>query len=193
MTDSKTRVAPVDQHDREKLVTLLERVSMGDRQAFAALYHATSRKLYGIVLRILGRESVAEEILQEVYLKIWGSAASFDPSVASPITWMAAIARNRALDEVRKRQPSMDDDDSTLASIDDDSLTPSDSTEMTQELERLHRCLQNLVKPRDEMILLAYLYGYSRDTLASKYQQPVGTIKTWLHRSLKQLKDCLGT
>lgn len=192
MTDSKTRVVPVDQHDREKLISILERVSMGDRQAFAALYHATSRKLYGIVLRILGRESVAEEILQEVYLKIWERAASFDPSVASPITWMAAIARNRALDEVRKRQPSMDDD-SALTSMDDDSLTPSDSTEMTQELERLHRCLQNLEKPRDEMILLAYLYGHSRDTLASKYQQPVGTIKTWLHRSLKQLKDCLGT
>ena len=74
----------------------------GDREAFAKLYRATSAKLFGIIVRILIRRDLSEEVLQEVYMRIWQKAGDFQPDVASPVSWMAAIARNRALDEVRR-------------------------------------------------------------------------------------------
>ena len=89
----------------DDLVRLLARVARRDRAAFAQLYAATSAKLYGVILRILRRRDLADEILQEVYVKIWEHAGSYVPGRASPISWMAAIARNRALDEVRRKSP----------------------------------------------------------------------------------------
>src|SRR5262245_23091073 len=86
-----------------ELVWLLAAVAKGDQAAFERLYAATRSKLYGVVLRILRRPDLAEEVMQEAYLKIWRSAGQFDPALASPITWMATIARNRAIDLVRKR------------------------------------------------------------------------------------------
>src|ERR1700748_3430543 len=88
----------------QELVWLLAAVARGDRAAFERLYAATRAKLYGVVLRILRRADVADEVMQEAYLKIWNSAGQFDPAVASPITWMVAIARNRAIDLARKKR-----------------------------------------------------------------------------------------
>ena len=90
---------------RGDLVELLRRVALEDRQAFQLLFRATSAKLYGIVFRILRRKDLADEVVQEAYLRIWRRAASFNPKAGSPITWMAVIARNLALDEVRRAQP----------------------------------------------------------------------------------------
>ena len=86
-----------------ELVGLLAEVAKGDDAAFEQLYGATRAKLYGVLLRILGRPELADEVMQETYLKVWKMAGRFDPTVASPITWMVAIARNRAIDIVRKR------------------------------------------------------------------------------------------
>ena len=86
-----------------ELVELLAEVAAGDAAAFERLYDATRAKLYGVLLRILGRPELAEEVMQETYLKVWNTAATFDATIASPITWMVAIARNRAIDIVRKR------------------------------------------------------------------------------------------
>ena len=175
------------------LALVLRRVAEGDRGAFSELYHATSLKLFGIIFRILRRREPAEEILQEVYCKIWEHAGSFDASRASPITWMAAIARNRALDEVRKREPAFVTDDSGVFEVIDPGKLPSEQLELSEELRRLETCFEGLDKERREAIKLAYLDGFSRQELADQFHQPVGTIKTWLHRGLKQLKDCLGS
>ena len=86
-----------------ELVWLIAAVAKGDEAAFERLYGATRAKLYGVVLRILRRQDLAEEVIQETYVKIWNSAGQFNPTLASPITWMASIARNRAIDLVRKR------------------------------------------------------------------------------------------
>src|SRR5215813_3666258 len=86
-----------------ELVWLLGAVARGDETAFEQLYEATRAKLYGVLLRILGKPALAEEVMHEAYLKIWKMADRFDPATASPITWMVAIARNRAIDIVRKR------------------------------------------------------------------------------------------
>ncbi len=86
-----------------ELVWLIAAVAKGDEAAFERLYVATRAKLFGVVLRILRRQDLAEEVIQEAYVKIWNSAGQFNPGLSSPITWMASIARNRAIDVVRKR------------------------------------------------------------------------------------------
>ena len=86
-----------------ELVWLIAAVAKGDEAAFERLYAATRAKLFGVVLRILRRQDLAEEVIQEAYVKIWNSAGQFNPALASPITWMASIARNRAIDVVRKK------------------------------------------------------------------------------------------
>lgn len=177
-----------------ELATILSRVSREDEDAFAILYRATSAKLYGIVLRILVNRSVADEVLQEVYLKIWQRAADYDPDKASPISWMAAIARNRALDEVRRpsHTATHDDLDATpdLAAPFDD---PLNGFERSEQFNALIRCLAGLDSERRDILLLAYYRGMSRDALAARFNRPTATIKTWLHRSLTQLKLCLAS
>jgi RNA polymerase sigma-70 factor (ECF subfamily) len=174
------------------LSDLMRRVADGDRAAFGMLYAATSRKLYGIILRILKRPEVADEILQETYVRIWSNAGSFDPARASPITWMGTIARNRALDEVRKATPVQLDQVPGLLEISDPDTLASDKVELAGELARLKACLDALDPEKREIVTLAYLEGQSREELGQRFGHPAATIKTWLHRSLKQLKTCLS-
>jgi len=175
------------------LSDLLARVAARDREAFAAVYKATSAKLWGVVVRILPRRDIAEDVLQDVYVRIWERAASFDPAKASPIAWMATIARNRAIDEVRRKSPVSIEDAPESLEVEQDAPSPLDNTQMSQDLRRLQQCLQGLDAERREIVLLAYYNGLSRDELAKRFSHPVATIKTWLHRSLAQLRKCLGS
>jgi RNA polymerase sigma-70 factor, ECF subfamily len=172
---------------------LLARVARKDRAAFADVYRATSAKLYGIVLRILHRRDIADEVLQEVYVKIWDRAGDFNPEMASPISWMAAIARNRALDEIRRKRPESLEDHPEFLDVPSDDETALQRVMRGEDGKRLSDCLSRLDADRAQMVVLAYCEGLSRDELAQKYGQPVNTIKTWLRRSLAQLKGCLGS
>jgi RNA polymerase sigma-70 factor (ECF subfamily) len=175
-----------------ELAAVMSRVAQRDQEAFEILYRATNRKLYGIILGVLTSRSLAEEILQEVYVKIWQRAADFDAAKASPITWMAVIARNRALDEVRRpsNQATADLDDHL--DIPADTQHPLDDMERSDSFKAVLRCLDTLDRERRDLILLAYYRGMSRDALARRFNHPTATIKTWLHRSLTQLKNCLA-
>jgi RNA polymerase sigma-70 factor (ECF subfamily) len=135
----------------------------------------------------------AEDVLQDVYVKIWNRAASFDAAKASPITWMATIARNRAIDEVRRRAPISIEDAPQALDVPAEGLNPLDAAQQSAELQRLQDCLQGLEAERREIVLLAYYTGLSRDEIAQRFGHPVGTIKVWLHRSLAQLRKCLGS
>ncbi len=176
----------------QTLVHLLQGVARKDRAAFDDVYRATAAKLYGIILRILNRRDIADEVLQEVYVKIWDRAGDFDPRVASPISWMAAIARNRALDELRRKRPDSIEDHPALLDLPSDTETALANVLRGEDGRRLHDCLAQLDPDRREMVVLAYCDGFSRDELAEKYNQPVNTVKTWLRRALAQLKGCLG-
>jgi RNA polymerase sigma-70 factor, ECF subfamily len=177
----------------QDLSTLLARVPHRDRVAFAELYRATSAKLFGIILRILKRRDLAEEVLQEVYVKIWDRAGDFDPKMASPITWMATIARNRALDEIRRKRPESIEDHPELLEVASDEDSALTNVMRGQDGKRLADCLTRLDEPRRQMVVLAYCDGLSREELAEMYGQPVNTVKTWLRRSLAQLKGCLSS
>jgi len=174
-----------------ELTDRLVRVAAGDRSAFADLYRATSRKLFGIVLRVLYDRELAEEVLQEIYVDIWEKASRFDASRASPITWMATIARNRAIDRRRRRQLDVVRDPPDLSTFADPGAAAPEQLEMTEEFQRLQACIDSLEGERGAAVRMAYLDGYSRQELATRLGLPIGTVKSWLHRSLKQLKDCL--
>ncbi len=175
-----------------ELVWLLGAVAKGDKAAFERLYGATRAKLYGVLLRILGRPELAEEVMQETYLKVWKMADKFDPALASPITWMVAIARNRAIDIVRKRSEVSIEDEKDAQNVAADTPAPLARREMTEELKRLLSCLGKLDPEKQRIVLLAYYSGWSREQLATKLDIPVNTIKTWLRRSLLEIRECMG-
>jgi RNA polymerase sigma-70 factor (ECF subfamily) len=176
---------------RQDLVKALERTAHGDRAAFEEVYAATAVKLYGIVIRILGRADLAEDILQEVYIRVWQRASEFDSATGSPITWLATIARNRALDEARRKtMRSLDDCPEVLQLRSDED--PLADSERNEERRRLQACLDGLEPEKRKVVLLAYHYGMTREEIARVTSRPVATVKTWLRRSLAQLKDCLS-
>jgi RNA polymerase sigma-70 factor, ECF subfamily len=176
----------------DDLVGLLTRVAARDATAFAALYKQTSAKLYGVVARILTRGDVAADVLQEAYVRIWEKAGDFDPVKGSPLAWMATIARNRALDEVRRVRPvSLEDQPEGFEPAAED-IDPLATRERSEGLAALVNCLKALDEEKRAVVLLAYYRGLSREALAKRFGRPVPTIKTWLHRSLAQLRDCLA-
>jgi RNA polymerase sigma-70 factor, ECF subfamily len=175
-----------------ELVWLIGAVAKGNAAAFEQLYVATRAKLYGVLLRILGKPELAEEVMQETYLKVWKMAGTFDPTLASPITWMVAMARNRAIDIVRKRGEVSIEDEPDAQNVAAEAPAPLARREMTEELKRLLACLGKLDPEKQRIVLLAYYSGWSREQLSTKLDIPVNTIKTWLRRSLLEIRECMG-
>jgi RNA polymerase sigma factor (sigma-70 family) len=180
----------VAQLDNAELATLIGGVARGDRNAFALLYQRTSPKLFAILLRILHSRAAAEDALQDVFLKFWQNAASFAPEAGPAMAWLVSIARNRAIDIVRAKNPA----EPTATEASDYFANIADikgGEGQMMELAALQHCLGTLESQARDCILLAYYEGYSREELANRFGKPVGTIKTWLHRSLAVLKSCL--
>ena len=175
------------------LAALLRRVASKDAAAFAILYKQTRAKLYGVIARILTRGELSGEVLQEVYVRIWEKAGDFDVEKGSPIAWMATIARNRALDEIRRVRPVSLEDMPEGFEPAAEEVDPMASRERSERLAALIDCLKVLDEEKREAVLLAYYRGFSRDALAQRMQRPVPTIKTWLRRGLAQLRDCLSS
>ena len=173
-----------------ELVALLEAVSRGDRQAFASLYDRTSAKLYGICLRLLGSEAEAQDVLQDVYVIVWEQAGRFDPSKAGAITWLAVLARNRAIDRLRRRSVGTDAIEAA-AHIEDESPSAFDIVEQADNAARLGRCLEQLEEHSRSMIRSAFLDGASYPELAEREGVPLGTMKSWIRRGLQRLRGCL--
>ena len=174
------------------LVELLARVAKQDRSAFSALYAATSAKLYGVVWRILPARDRAEDVLQDVYVTVWRKAGSFDPTRASPITWLVAIARNRAIDRLRSSAVSRRSDPSESAEdVRDDAPAALDLVVAAEQQERLKTCLGELEERHSAVIRSAFLDGVTYEQLAQRMEVPLGTMKSWIRRGLMKLRTCL--
>ncbi len=179
-----------DQAVPPTLGDLLGATAAGDQRAFAELYAASSAKLFGVILRILRDREQAREVLQEVYLRIWQRAADYRPDKGAPMTWMIAVARNRALDQRRARRPELpldgiaelEDPGANLASLPDDGGVPA---------RTLRHCLGELDSRQRQSVLLAYAEGYTHAELAHRLDCPLGTAKSLVRRGLLRLKDCL--
>ncbi len=170
-----------------ELIWLLAAVAKGDAAAFERAYQATAAKLYGVVLRIVRRPDVAREVMVETCLQVWTTAGQFDPAAASPLTWMLAIARNRALDLVRATPEKLTDEDATVAAP----SAPDTTKQMSDELKRLLACMGRLEEERRRLVLTAYYGGRSRDELAAEFQQPVAAVRSGLRRTLFDIQECL--
>jgi RNA polymerase sigma-70 factor, ECF subfamily len=176
----------------DEISHLLSRVALRDQQAFRQLYTATSAKLFGVCLRVLKNRTDAEDVLQEIYVKIWHNAGKYQVSGYSPITWLVAIARNGAIDRIRSRKPESADL-SAAEEIVDAGPTPEQFALQSGESERLRHCLEKLSAGRAEAVKAAYMEGYSYQELAERLGQPINTVRTWLRRSLISLRECLSS
>ncbi|MCH9809470.1 MAG: sigma-70 family RNA polymerase sigma factor [Alphaproteobacteria bacterium] len=177
---------------KKELTEWLARCATGDRAAFSRLYDATSAKLYGVIIRIVRDRARSDDLLQEVYLRIWQRSGSFNPDRASPITWMATIARNAAIDEVRKSARQYHTVDIDVSDVPDATPRADAVIEQSEAWQRLEGCLETLEQDHRSVVKQAYLEGLSREEISTRMKMPVGTVKTWLHRSLKRLKECLA-
>ena len=183
----------------EKLERLLDRIAANkDQKAFAELYSATKGKLFSTVLLIVRRQDLAEEIIQEAYVRIWSHANSYRPLLGSPMTWMISIARNLAIDHVRKTARETSADDSILLTLPSECPTAFEAIEALEEdrsaseqQQQVFSALQALNPARRDLVVRAYLYGESREQLSKRAGVPVNTVKTWIRRALLEVEAIL--
>ncbi len=174
----------------DPVADLLLRCATQDRAAFRSLYAATSSKLMGVLLRILGNRAEAEDALQEVFTRIWLRAGRFDPSKGAGMTWIIALARNHAIDRLRSRKPEQSEEGEAELVAD---RAPRAETRLIAkgEARRIAECFETLEPDRAEAVRGAYLAGLSYQELADQHAVPLNTMRTWLRRSLLKLKECL--
>lgn len=174
------------------LVTLLDRSAAGDAAAFKTLYDATSAKLFGVILRILHERGEAEDVLQEVYTTVWRKAAEFDATRASPVTWMATIARNRAIDRLRARGSRPTTPLEAAAEVRDTAPAADEMIDASDDARRLHAALNTLDARHAAAIRSTYFEGLTYEALALREGVPVGTLKSWVRRGLLRMQGAMA-
>jgi len=175
-------------YDGWEIEDLLVATAEQDRAAFAELYRRTASKLYAVISRILGDSSRSEDAVQELYVRVWRNAGGYDAGRGRPMTWLATMARNIAID-IRRRE--MARGQGRFAEVELDTIADRDGHYSGEALATLQACLSRLDEDQRQLVIAAYLNGESREELAERTSRPVGTIKSWLHRSLAALKACL--
>ena len=178
----------------DELSRLMARSQLGDRAAFEQLYRLTAAKLNGIAYRVTQDIDNANEVLQDAFIDIWRNRHTYLAHKSEVFTWLASIVRYRAYDQVRyeQRRPqsrSEPFDETQIHELSDLYIEPSaydyGSTAIGQ-------CLNKLESEQRQSILMAYLYGHSREDIALIHRCPVNTVKSWLRRGLKRLRLCLS-
>ena len=195
MSETSTYPAPSLWSDQSaELAGLLSRIAIGDRSSFQLLYQRTSSHLLSVLIRMLRRRALAEEVLQDVYCSVWTRAASFDAARGAPMAWLTRIARNAALDLLRRA----DHGDGETASgevpdVADDGFDPLETLQRAADARQIRECMGALSAPQQQAIALAFYRGLSHSQVAEHLRTPVGTVKTWVRRGLQVLKECLGS
>lgn len=170
--------------------SLLRACAAGDRVALERLYRGTSPQLYGLALRIVVRRDLAEEVLQEAFLSAWRHSRSFDEQRGSALAWLAGIVRNQAIDLLRRRR-EVGVDPGALPERVDPGAGPFDLAALSEESRALKRCLDELEESPRRSVLLAYFEGLTFEEVAARMKAPIGTVKSWVRRSLMRLRSCL--
>ncbi|MGF1643304.1 MAG: sigma-70 family RNA polymerase sigma factor [Thiotrichales bacterium] len=179
--------------ERNELDGLLLRCGAGDQQAFASLYRETAPRLLSLCFRMMRRRELAEEVLQEGYVKIWRASSDYDPLVASAMTWMSTIVRNQALDRIRsnKSRPEEIDIDAEGLQFDASDQAPDDRVLRSAAAQRLDACLKRLHENQRQTIYMAYFQGQTHEEISAYLDTPLGTVKAWVRRGVEKLRACL--
>jgi len=178
---------------RDHAAELIVRSASGDQTAFAQLYDMLSARVFGLILRVLVNRAHSEEVLQEVFLEVWQSAASFAPNRGQGRSWIMTIAHRRAVDRVRSAQSSADRDEKVgLRELNTPQDGVAEQVELRIESRRVARALEKLPDPQREALTLAYFGGYSQSEIAALVASPLGTIKTRMRDGLTRLRQEMG-
>jgi RNA polymerase sigma-70 factor, ECF subfamily len=181
----------------EELINLIARCAIRDQAALKTLFDRVGSYLNAVVYRIVKSDDIAKDVLQEAFIQIWNNANTYRPHLANPLTWMASIARYRALDRLdaerrlHARFVSADHEISLDEHLSENN--PETEASLSQLKFHLHRCLMALSDNIKRSVELAYLYGYSREEIAEQFSTNTNTVKSWLHRGAERLKLCLET
>ena len=192
--------------DSASLQELLAQTARGDHAAFARVYERTHAHLFGLALRMLGREQAAEDVLQEAFVSIWKSAGQYRSRVEGqdiqPMTWLIAIVRNKSLDALRARtrrkETALPDADALDADEDAAAARPTSPSALellsqaTQALQ-IEGCMNALEGSYRQSLALAYYQGLSHTEVAAQMGAPLGSVKAWIRRGLERLKSCLAS
>lgn len=190
---------PIDanQLSPQQLKTWLHATGQRDAGAFRQLYDVTSPKLFGFALRILHKQELAEEALQDGFVAIWNNAATYQSHLAAPMTWMATIVRNKAFDMLRRTDVTVEIDadqfdSEVMNALQDPQATPIEALQMSADAKALAFCMSALEGLHRQVIALAYYHDLSHSEVAQQLALPIGTVKTWIRRSLERLRTCLA-
>ncbi|GAA3035360.1 ECF RNA polymerase sigma factor SigK [Microbacterium dextranolyticum] len=178
---------------RDHAGDLLVRIAAGDQGAFAQLYDMLSSRVFGLILRVLVNRAHSEEVLQEVFLEVWQSAAAFAPNKGQGRTWVMTIAHRRAVDRVRSAQSSAERDEKAgLRELSTPQEDVAEQVELRIESRRVARALEALTDVQREALTLAYFGGYSQSEIAALTGAALGTIKTRMRDGLSRLRQEMG-
>lgn len=179
----------------QELARLLSRVAMRDQAAFRALYQATSAHLLGLAYGILERRDRAEDVLQEAFMNVWNGASGYNPAVATPMTWLINIVRNKAIDKLRvgkaERASTVALDDEAYAVADEAEREPQRLIQASLERAKVNICMAQLGSAQRQALALAYYKGLVHTEIASALDAPLGTVKAWVRRGMDRLRLCL--
>ncbi|MFK8083117.1 MAG: sigma-70 family RNA polymerase sigma factor [Granulosicoccus sp.] len=177
---------------QEKLDQYLKDIADGEEKALTLLFEAVSSRLFGLQLRILKNQELAEDALQETFLKVWKSAKTYKAGHGSPMTWLNSLARNQALDMLRRAGTRAD------VNVRIPELNPDDwrncvpeYSDLAEEYEGLLHCLEGLNSDTRACIVGLYCDGYTQEEMSQSLERPLGTVKSWVRRGLLSLRECL--
>jgi RNA polymerase sigma-70 factor (ECF subfamily) len=188
MMNATPQATTGQQDGRTLLLQLIAEAARENKSAFARLYGLTHAKLLGVALRILRDRALAEDVLQESYLKVWRHASSYDPAIASPMTWMATIVRHGAIDALRKRQLETVAGDDEISAVRSNDPDPVEELHLARLRPKALAAFARLPEDKRRLIMLAYLRDRSRHDLSIRLGVPANTVKTHLRRALLELR-----
>lgn len=168
---------------------LLQGLQSHDEQAYGFLYDNYSKALFGIIYQLIPQQEVAEDILQEVFVKIWQNIKSYDATKGRLYTWMLNIARNQAIDRTRSKDFNNSNKTTELS---ENVYTDKGTTEIKMDDIGLRRTLDNLPEENRKLIELAYFQGYTQEEIAKLLNIPLGTVKTRIRTTIIQLRKILS-
>ena len=171
------------------LADLLGLIAAGDRAAFRRVYDLQAPRLYAVALRITRQGPLASDAVHDALLQVWRNANRFDLSRGNPEAWLLSLVRYRALDIARRRGREVSDQD--LPEPIDEDPDPLERLAATRDAASLRDCLALLEADRRKLVLLAFVDGLSHSEVAERLKMPIGTVKSWIRRSLQSLRLCL--